>query len=106
MAMTTPEEQPEGEAQEAEVEIADEDPVAQEPMPGGATRRLKQRENFCACSLTGVTAQTPRSAIWYTLVAEEWVKAPLVDMPTPLRIMCSMEDDWFSTIWCGSRWQQ
>ena len=71
MAMTTPEEQPEGEAQEAEVEIADEDPVAQEPTLGGATQSLKQRENFCACSLTGVTAQTPRSAIWYTLAAGE-----------------------------------
>ena len=93
MAMTTPEEQPEGEAQEAEVEIADEDPVTQEPMPGGATRLLKQSENFFAYSLIGVTAQTPRSAIWYTPVAEEWAKAPLVDIPTPLRIMCNMEDD-------------
>ena len=91
--MTTPEEQPEGEAQGAEVEIADEDPVTQEPMPGGATRLLKRSKNFCACSLTGVTAQTPRSAIWYTLVAGEWDRAPLVDTPTPLGIMCNMEDD-------------
>ena len=87
MAMTTPEEHPEGAAQGAEVVIADEDPVTQEAIPGGATRLLKQSENFCAYSLTGVTAQTPRSAIWYTLVAGEWARVPLVDIPTPLRIM-------------------
>ena len=93
MAMTAPEEHPEGEAQGVKAVKADEDPTTMEATPAEVIRLLKQSEHFFAYSLIGVTAQTPQAAIWYTPVAEEWAKAPLVDIPTPLRIMCNMEDD-------------
>ena len=93
MVTTTPEEQPEGEAQEAEVEIADEDPVAQEPTLGGAIQSLKPKGNFCACSSTEETAKTPLYAIWFTLAAGELEREPLVATITPLKNMFSVEDD-------------
>ena len=91
MATKAPEEQDQGEAQEAEV--ADEDPVAQEPTLGGAIQSLKPKENFCACSSTEETAQTPPYAIWFTLAAGELGREPLVATITPLKNMFSVEDD-------------
>ena len=91
--MTAPEEHPEGEAQGVKAVKADEDPTTMEATPAEATRLLKQSEHFFAYSLIGVTAQTPQAAIWYTPVTEEWAQAPLVGIPTLLRIMCNMEDD-------------
>ena len=93
VAMKAPEVQDQGEAQEAEVEVADEDPVAQEPTLGGAIQSLKPKGNFCACSSTEETAQTPPYAIWFTLVAGELGREPLVAIITPLKNMCSVEDD-------------
>jgi hypothetical protein len=80
-----------GEAQEAEV--ADEDPVAQEPTLGGAIQSLKPKGNFCACSSTEETAKTPLYAIWFTLAAGELGREPLVAIITPLKNMFSVEDD-------------
>ena len=91
VATKAPEEQDQGEAQEAEV--ADEDPVAQEPTLGGAIQSLKPKGNFCACSSTEETAKTPLYAIWFTLAAGELEREPLVATITPLKNMFSVEDD-------------
>ena len=91
MAMTAPEEHPEGEAQGAKA--ADEDPTTMEATPAEATRLLKQSEHFFAYSLIGVLVQTLQAAICYTPVIEEWALEPPVGMSILQRNMCSTEDD-------------
>ena len=91
MAMTAPEEHPEGEAQGAKA--AEVEPTTMEATPEEVIQLLKQSEHFFAYSLIGVLVQTLQAAIYYTPVIEEWALEPLVGIPTLLRIMCSMEDD-------------
>ena len=91
MAMTAPEEHPEGEAQGAKA--AEVEPTTMEATLEEVIQLLKRSEHLFAYSLIGVLVQTLQAAIYYTPIIEEWALEPPVGMGILRKTMCSKEDD-------------